>query len=283
MSGLHSSLLYSDTRFRSPNSRDYGSIQSVPTQNRLLAALPVEAYQRLQPDLVPVHFPAGQTFHDTNFRQEHLYFPTAGIVSRFCVIENETSTATSVTGSEGVIGFAQILGGGSATSKAVALTAGYAYRLRVDHLNDEITRNGPLLRLLLRHTQALIVQTGQTAVCNRHHRLEQQLCRWILLCLDRSDSNELTLTQELIARMLGARRESVTEAAGRLKAAGLIHYSRGQVSGLDRLRLENRACECYAVVKREYDRLLPVEESNPRGHRRLAPAVASGDGCLAVC
>ena len=186
---------------------------------------------------------------------------TAGIVSRFYVTENGASAGFAVTGSEGVIGVASFLGGESTPSQAVVLSAGYAYRLGADLLKNEFEHDGPLPHLLLRYTQALIAQTGQIAVCNRHHSLEQRLCRWILSCLDRLPSNELTMTQELIADMLGVRREGVTEAAGKLQKAGLIHYSRGRIAVLDRPQLEARVCECYAVVKREYDRLLRPENT----------------------
>jgi CRP-like cAMP-binding protein len=216
----------------------------------------VEDYERLLPDLEPVPLPLGWTVHRAGDREQYLYFLTAGIVSRFYVMENGASAHFAITGSEGVIGVTSFLGGESTPSQAVVLNAGYAYRLGAALLKNEFERDGPLARLLLRYTQALLCQTGQIAVCNRHHTLEQQLCRWLLSSLDRVPSNELTMTQELIAHMLGVRREGVTEAAGKLQQAGLIHYSRGHIAVLDRPRLEARVCECYAVVKREYDRLL---------------------------
>jgi CRP-like cAMP-binding protein len=231
-------------------------LQHTPRQNHLLAALPLEDYERLLPDLEPVPLPLGWTVHRAGGRENCLYFLTAGIVSRLGVSENGAATEFAVTGSEGVIGVASFLGGHSMPSQAVVTAPGYAYRLGSDPLKNELERYGPLPHLLLRYTQALIVQTGQIAVCNRHHSVDQQLCRWILSCLDRLPSNELAMTQDLIAHMLGVRREGVTEAAGRLQKAGLIHYSRGHIAVLDRARLEAQVCECYEVVRREYDRLL---------------------------
>jgi len=203
--------------------------------------------------------PLGWTVHRGGDRENYLYFFTAGIVSQFCVTENGASAEFAVTGSEGVIGVASILGGESMPSQAVVLSAGHAYRLGAALVKTEFEHNTALAHLLLRYTLALMAQTGQIAACNRHHSLEQQLCRCILSNLDRLPSNELTLTQELIADTLGVRRSSVTEAAGKLRRAGLIHYNRGHIVVLDRPLLEAQACECYAVVKREYDRLLPPE------------------------
>jgi CRP-like cAMP-binding protein len=237
------------------------SVLHTPRQNHLLAALPPADYERLLPNLEPVPLPLGWTVHGAGDRRNYLYFITAGIVSRFYVTENGASAELAVTGNEGVIGVASFLGGESTPSQAVVVSAGYAYRLRADLLKDEIEHDGPLPRLLLRYIQALIAQTGQIAVCNRHHSLKQQLCRWILSCLDRLPLNELAMTHELIARMLGVRREGVTEAAGKLQKAGLIHTSRGHIAVLDRPRLEAQACECYTVVKREYDRLLCPENT----------------------
>jgi len=253
----HSFRPYPETRFASRD-RMYGmSAQHTPRQNQLLAALPLEDYERLLPDLEPVSLPLGWTIHGAGDREKYLYFLTAGIVSRFYVTENGASAEFAVTGSEGVIGVASFLGGESTPSQAVVLSAGFAYRLRADLLKNEFEHNGPLPQLLLRYTQALIAQAGQIAVCNRHHSLKQRLCRWILSCLDRLPSNELTMTHDLIATMLGVRREGVTEVAGKLQKAGLIHYSRGHITVLDRAALETRTCECYAVVKKEFDRLLP--------------------------
>ena len=208
--------------------------------------------------------PPGWTVHGAGDREKYLYFLTAGIVSRLYLTENGASAEFALTGSEGVIGVASFLGGESTPSQAVVLSAGYAYRLGVDLLQREFEHDGPLPHLLLRYTQALIAQTGQIAVCNRYHSLEQRLCRWILSCLDRLPSNELTMTQELIAEMLGVRRVGVTEAVGKLQEAGLIHCSRGHIAVLDRPRLEARVCECYAVVRRANDRLLTGYRRSPR-------------------
>jgi len=257
MSGRDSFQPYPETHFASTNRKRTVSAPHTPRQNHLLAALPVEDYESLLPDLEPVALPRGWTVHGAGEREKYLYFLTAGIVSRFYVMENGASAHFAVTGSEGVIGVASFLGGEGMPSQAVVLSAGYAYRLQTDVVKNEFKHDGPLAHLLLRYTQALLCQTGQIAVCNRYHSVEQQLCRWILLCLDRLPSNELAMTQELIANMLGVRREGVTEAAGKLQKAGLIHYSRGHIAVLDRPQLEAQVCECYAVVKREYDRLLP--------------------------
>jgi len=190
--------------------------------------------------------------------QGYVYFPTTAIVSLLYVMEDGSSAEIAIVGNEGVVGVALFMGGESTPSRAVVQSAGHAYRLRARTIKGEFDLGGVLQHLLLRYTQSLITQMAQTAVCNRHHAIEQQLCRWLLLSLDRLQSNELTMTQELIANMLGVRREGVTEAAGRLQAAGLIHYSRGRIKVLDRPGLEALACECYAVVKRETDRLLEV-------------------------
>jgi CRP-like cAMP-binding protein len=257
MLGRDSLRPYPETRYAYTDRMRAVSAQHTPRQNHLLAALPQEDYERLQPDLEPVPLPLGWTVHGAGDREKYVYFLTAGIVSRFYVTENGASAEFAVTGSEGVIGVASFLGGESTPSQAVVLSAGYAYRLRADRLKKEFEHDGPLPHLLLRYTQALIAQTGQIAVCNRYHSLEQQLCRWILSSLDRLPSSELTMTQELIADMLGVRRESVTEAAGKLQKAGLIHYARGHIFVLNRPQMEAQVCECYAAVKREYDRLLP--------------------------
>jgi len=240
-----------------------------PSQNRILAALPAHDYERLLPDLQPVSLPRGWTVYKAGGRQTHLYFPTAGIISKFSMLENGALFESAITGNEGVIGAALFLGGASTTlSQTTVISAGYAYRLRADLLQSEFRRDGALQRLLLRHTMAVIAQTGQNSACARHHAVDQQLCCWLLSCLDRLDSNVLDMTQELIADMLGVRRESVTAAAGRLQTAGLIRYQRGHITVLDRPQLEKRACECYTVVKREHDRLLPVQRAygaHPRG------------------
>ena len=227
-----------------------------PTNNLLLAALPAGDYERLLPHLEPAPLPLGEAIYESGDRIGHLFFPTAGIVSLLYVMENGSSAEIAVTGNEGVIGVSLFMGGGSTPSRAIVQSAGHAYRLGAEILKQEFERGGDLQHLLLRYTQALITQMAQTAVCNRHHSVEQQLCRWLLLSLDRLPSNELHMTQELIANMLGVRREGVTEAAGRLQDAGLIRYQRGQITVLDRPKLEQRVCECYAVVKRESDRLL---------------------------
>jgi CRP-like cAMP-binding protein len=253
----HSFQAYPATHFASGESGRAVFAPHGPRENHLLAALPPEDYEPLLPDLEPVSLPLGWTVHHAGDRERYLYFLTAGIVSRFYVTQNGASADFAVTGSEGVIGIASFLGGGSTPSQAVVLSAGYAYRLGADRLHDEFEHGGALPSLLLRYTQALIAQTGQIAVCNRHHSLEQRLCRWILSCLDRSPSSVLTMTHELIAHMLGVRREGVTEATGKLQRAELIHCSRGHIEVLDRRQMEAQVCECYAVVKREYDRLLP--------------------------
>ncbi len=201
----------------------------------------------------------GRAIYEAGGHQGHVYFPTTSIVSLLYVMEDGASAEIAIAGNDGVIGIALFMGGGSTPSRAVVQSAGYGYRLRAGVLTSEFGRGGELQHVLLRYTQALITQMAQTAVCNRHHSVEQQLCRWLLLSLDRLPSNQLTMTQELIANMLGVRREGVTEAAGHLQVAGLIHYSRGRITVLDRPKLEARVCECYAVVKREYDRLfLPI-------------------------
>jgi CRP-like cAMP-binding protein len=228
-----------------------------PKQNHLLAALPAADYERLLPDLEQVPLELGWALYESGSQQEYVYFPTTSIVSLLYVMHDNSSAEIAVVGNDGVVGIALFMGGESTPSRAVVQSAGYAYRLKGSLLKGEFERGGRLQYLLLRYTQALITQMAQTAVCNRHHAVEQQLCRWLLLSLDRLPSNELTMTQELIANMLGVRREGVTEAAGKLQAQGLIHYSRGKITVLDRPKLEARVCECYAVVKREYGRLLP--------------------------
>jgi CRP-like cAMP-binding protein len=231
-----------------------------PTRNHLLAALPATDYERLQPHLEPLPLPLGWALYESGDRQGHVFFPTEGIVSLLYVMENGASAEIAVTGNEGLIGVSLFMGGESTPSRAIVQSAGQAYRLAGEIVRKEFDRGGHLQHLLLRYTQALITQMAQTAVCNRHHSVEQQLCRWLLLSLDRLPSNELRMTQELIANMLGVRREGVTEAAGRLQEAGLIRYQRGQIAVLDRPGVEQRVCECYAVVKRECDRLLDYGE-----------------------
>jgi CRP-like cAMP-binding protein len=228
---------------------------SSPQQNRLLGALSPDERERLFPHLQPVQMPLGKVLYESGDVLRHVYFPTDCIVSLLYVLESGASAEISVVGNEGLIGIALFMGGETTPSRAIVQSAGHAYRLIGQRLKDEFHRNGGMQILLLRYTQALITQMAQTAVCNRHHSVDQQLCRWLLLSLDRLSSNELIMTQELIANMLGVRREGVTEAAGRLQALGVISYSRGRITVLDRPRLEQLCCECYAVVKRESDRI----------------------------
>ena len=229
-----------------------------PRQNRLLAALPDAEWQRWLPHLEAVEMPLGKVLYESGSTLGHVYFPTTSIVSLLYVMEDGASAEIAVVGHEGIVGISLFMGGGSTPSRAVVQSAGQGFRLRASLMMQEFDRAGPVLHLLLRYTQALITQMAQTAVCNRHHSLDQQLCRWLLLSLDRLPSHELIMTQELIANMLGVRREGVTEAAGNLQDAGLIRYARGHITVLDREKLEQRTCECYAVVKNEYDRLLPA-------------------------
>jgi CRP-like cAMP-binding protein len=227
-----------------------------PQQNHLLAALPAAEFERLLPHLELVPMPLGEALYESGGRLKHVYFPTTSIVSLLYVMESGASAEIAVVGNEGILGVSLFMGGETTPSRAVVQSAGFGYRLKAQVLKDEFNRAGPVLRLLLRYTQALITQMSQTAVCNRHHSLEQQLCRWLLLSLDRLPTNELVMTQELIANMLGVRREGVTEAAGNLQRAGLIHYSRGRITVTNRPGLERDVCECYAVVRKEFERLL---------------------------
>lgn len=228
-----------------------------PEQNHLLSALPEDARARVFPRLELVSMPLGWVLYESGDALRHVYFPTTSIVSLLYVMENGASAEIAVVGNEGIIGVALFMGGETTPSRALVQSAGHAFRLPGQMLKDEFHRSGTMQQLLLRYTQALLTQMAQTAVCNRHHSVDQQLCRWLLLSLDRLSSNSLTMTQELIANMLGVRREGVTEAAGHLQVAGLIRYSRGRITVLDRPGLEARACECYAVVRKEFDRLLP--------------------------
>jgi CRP-like cAMP-binding protein len=232
-----------------------------PRQNLLLAALPDSEWQRWLPQLESVAMPLGQVLYEAGATQSHVYFPTTAIVSLLYVMENGASAEIAVVGNEGIVGISLFMGGESTSSRAVVQSAGIGFRLKAQMMKNEFDRAGPVLHLLLRYTQALITQMAQTAVCNRHHTLDQQLCRWLLLSLDRLQDNELVMTQELIANMLGVRREGVTEGALKLQSEGLIRYARGRISVLDRPGLERRTCECYAVVKKEYDRLLPRKEA----------------------
>jgi CRP-like cAMP-binding protein len=229
-----------------------------PKDNRLLAALPQASFDKLLPFLETVSMPLGMSVYESGGAQGYVYFPTTAIVSLLYVLENGSSAEIAVTGNEGLVGIALFMGGETTPSRAVVQSAGDGFRLRASVLKKEFESASALQHLLLRYTQALITQMAQTAVCNRHHSLDQQLCRWLLLSLDRLPGNDLVMTQELIANMLGVRREGVTEAAGNLQAEGLIEYSRGRITVLDRQHLEARVCECYSVVKKEYDRLLPA-------------------------
>jgi CRP-like cAMP-binding protein len=232
-------------------------VSTEPRNNTLLAALPDPEWRRWQPLLEQVEMPLGQILYEAGATLAHVYFPTTSIVSLLYQLENGSSAEIAVVGSEGLVGVSLFMGGESTPSRAVVQSAGQGFRLKAQWMKNEFDRAGPVLHLLLRYTQALITQMSQTAVCNRHHSLDQQLCRWLLLSLDRLHGNELVMTQELIANMLGVRREGVTEAALKLQQAGLISYARGHITVLDRPGLEKRTCECYAVVKKEYDRLLP--------------------------
>jgi CRP-like cAMP-binding protein len=227
--------------------------------NQLLAALPEAEMQRWLPNLKSVEMPLGSVVYESGGILSHVYFPTTAIVSLLYVLENGASAEIAVVGNEGIVGVSVFMGGGSTPSRAVVQSAGWGYCLQSSLMKEEFDRAGPALHLLLRYTQALLTQMAQTAVCNRHHSLDQQLCRWLLLSLDRLQGSELVMTQELIANMLGVRREGVTEGALKLQQAGLIRYARGHITVLDRAGLEKRSCECYAVVKREYDRLLPAQ------------------------
>ena len=223
----------------------------------MLAALPEAEWRLWMPLLEPVELPLGLVLYESGRTLGHVYFPTTAIVSLLFVLEDGASAEIAVVGNEGVVGISLFMGGDSTPSHAVVQSAGRGYRLSSTAIKEAFNRNGPVMHLMLRYTQALITQMAQTAVCNRHHALDKQLCRWLLLSMDRLQGNELVMTQELIANMLGVRREGVTEAALKLQAAGLIQYARGRITVIDRPGLERRTCECYAVVKKEYDRLLP--------------------------
>jgi CRP-like cAMP-binding protein len=230
---------------------------SDPRQNYLLRALPPQEWERLQPNLEPVTMPLGQVLYESGAHMRHVYFPTTCIVSLLYVLENGASAEIAIVGNEGMVGVALFMGGETTPSRAVVQSAGQAHRLTGEAMREEFLHATALQHLLLRYTQALLTQMAQTAVCNRHHSVDQQLCRWLLLSLDRLPTNKLSMTQELIASMLGVRREGVTQAAGKLQDAELIHYARGTITVLDRPRLEAQCCECYRVVKDESDRLLP--------------------------
>jgi CRP-like cAMP-binding protein len=231
--------------------------------NHLLAALPRDSSQRWMAQLESIDLPLGSVLYESGGELSHVYFPTTAIISLLYVMEDGASAEIAVVGNEGIVGISLFMGGQSTPSRAVVQSAGKGFRLSAPLMKAEFDRAGFVLHLFLRYTQALITQMAQTAVCNRHHTLDQQLCRWLLLSLDRLQSNQLVMTQELIANMLGVRREGVTESALKLQSAGLIRYARGQITVLDRTGLEKRSCECYAVVKKEYDRLLPLKPAAP--------------------
>src|SRR5579859_6509001 len=234
-----------------------------PKDNHLLSVLPKAEWERIAPHLIALDMPLGEVVYESGDRLDHVYFPTTAIVSLLYVMENGASAEIAIVGNEGIVGIALFMGGETTPNRAVVQSAGRAYRLDARILKEEFHRAGPVQRLLLRYTQALITQMAQTAVCNRHHSIDQQLCRWLLLSLDRLQDNQLIMTQELIANMLGVRREGVTDAAGKLQRLGVIEYSRGQITVLDRAKLEAQSCECYAVVKKETDRLLPYVPQRP--------------------
>src|ERR1700736_5881850 len=236
------------------------TLSADPTENHLLAALPAAEWQRWLPHLERVEMPLGQVLYEAGGTLSHVYFPTTAIISLLYVMENGASAEIAVVGNEGIVGISLFMGGDSTSSRAVVQSSGLGLRLKAQIMKEDFNRAGPVLHLLLRYTQALITQMAQTAVCNRNHSLDQQLCRWLLLSLDRLQGNELVMTQELIANMLGVRREGVTEGALKLQQAGLIRYARGHITVIDRGGLERRSCECYLVVKKEYDRLLPAAQ-----------------------
>jgi CRP-like cAMP-binding protein len=238
-----------------------------PCDNRILDALPAAERRRLFPHLKLVPMPLGMVLYEPGVMLRHIYFPTNCIVSLLYVMNDGASASMAVVGNDGAIGVSLFMGGETTPSRAIVQSAGFAYRLTGKRLRLEFNLHGQTLHVLLRYTQSLITQIAQTAVCNRHHSVDQQLCRWLLLSLDRSSSNQLKMTQELIANMLGVRREGVTQAAGKLQQLGVIRYRRGQITVLDRSKLESLCCECYAVVKKETDRLLPYPatfKSHPR-------------------
>lgn len=251
---------------------------TTPPQNHFLAALPAEVRNRLLPQLERVHVPLGTVLYESGDPMRHVYFPIDCIVSMLYVMESGASAEISMVGNEGFVGVTMLMGGGGTTGRAVVQSAGHAWRLPASRLREEFERHGDLQQLVLRYTQSLITQMAQTAACNRHHTIDQQLCRWLLLSLDRLPDNHLTMTQELIANMLGVRREGVTEAACKLQKLGVIEYSRGHITVLDRSALEQLSCECYAVVKQETDRLLPWVPVHPGGrqqHSRYSPPIST--------
>jgi CRP-like cAMP-binding protein len=230
---------------------------SIKGKNDLFRAIPLKDWERLLPFIEPIDLPLGKVLYEPGAKMSHVIFPSTAIVSLLYELENGSSAEIAIVGREGTVGISLFMGGESTSSRAVVQSAGNGYRINASLVLEEFNRSGPVTHLLLRYTQALITQMSQTAVCNRHHTLDQQFCRWLLLSLDRLPSNELVMTQELIANMLGVRREGVTEAALKVQKAGLIKYARGHITILDRIALEECTCECYRVVKDEYDRLLP--------------------------
>lgn len=233
------------------------NIEKELCRNKLLAALPSEDLARMERDMEAVDLPLGKVLYEAGGKLSHVYFPVTAIVSLLYVLEDGASAEIAVVGKDGVVGISLFMGGGTTPSRAVVQSAGKGLRMPAERLMREFTQSIEVRHLLLRYTQALITQMAQTAACNRHHSVDQQLCHWLLMSLDRLDGNELVMTQELIANMLGVRREGVTEAAGNLQRAGMIRYQRGHITVLDRAAIERRTCECYSVVKAEYDRLLP--------------------------
>jgi CRP-like cAMP-binding protein len=246
---------------RKPEGFPMATQAAVPRQNRLLGAIPEAEWERFAPHLSPVDLRLGEVVYESGVDQAHVYFPVDSIVSLLYVMKDGSSAEIAIVGNEGLVGISLFMGGGTTPDRAVVQSAGTAFRMRAQHIRDEFVLAGPVQQLFLRYTQALLTQMGQTAVCNRHHSVDQQLCRWLLMSLDRLASNELTMTQELIANMLGVRREGVTEAAGKLQRAGVIEYRRGRIRVLDRPRLESMSCECYEVVREEFRRLLPWDDS----------------------
>lgn len=259
LTSLHKHKQTGNVRSPSPHPAPVAASAQAVKMNGLLAALPEADLARWLPELEWIELPLGKVLYEPGGVEMHVYFPTSGIVSLLYVMKNGDAAEIAVVGNEGIVGISLFMGGNSTPSSAVVQSAGWGYRLKAQTMKDAFERFGPVTHLLLRYTQALITQMSQTAVCNRHHSLDEQLCRWLLLSLDRLPGYELAMTQELIANMLGVRRQGVTECALKLQEAGLIRYSRGRIQLLDRQGLEARACECYAVVKDEYDRLLPAE------------------------
>ena len=243
--------------------------------NHLLAALPDAELRRLAPRLHQVALQPGQVLYESGSTIAHAYFPTTTLVSTLYEFDDGASAETAITGNEGMVGIAVFMGGGSRLGRAVVLTAGHAFRLGAQALKDEFHLTGPLMHLLLHYTQALITQTAQTAVCNRHHSLDQRLCRWLLLSLDRSQGDNIAITQQVIAHMLGVRRETVTEAAHKLQKLGLVRCGRGCIAVLDRRGLEQHACECYSAVRKEYDRLLPDRRAMRAAAQQRATPVSA--------